>query len=393
MPLQIVASDSVPGRTLSYTQTGLPPGLSINTSLGIIVGTPSTAGSYTPTITVTDNTGVSGQTTFPWTIKPSGGGGGGKKAFVGAIVDNVYGGSSTNLGPAMSTFDTRVSRPMAESCFRIYFGNPTFSKGVSGTPGQWPTTTNSPKPVQSVYNQMVAAGTGGKVAIGFRPAIDFTNAYTGAVYQTEFANLKAAVKLFKNANINFDVTLWHECNNTFLNGMATDGSTFHAMWSFYASAVTSQGIPLVCTVALNSGGSPKAYTMAVPFVPSNPLPSAITADWYSNDFFHAGVTMTAIENKADSLGVPFGMTEFGPSNDPTNFTPTHAQWYNGPTDHTSFLQTIIDIFTARLTAGKTNWDLMYYSDVANTSAIGYIPNSSDYKVAGLQAVFDALAVN
>lgn len=393
MPLQIAATDSVPGRTLTYSATGLPPGLSINTQLGLIIGTPTTAGSYSPVVTVTDNTGITGQVSFPWTIKPSGGGGTGNKAFIGAIVDPVYGGSGTNLGPAMTTFDGRVGRPMAESCFRIYFGNPTFSKGTSGTPGQWPTNTNNPKPVQSIYNQMVAAGTGGKVAISFRPAIDFTNAYTAAVYQTEFTNLSNAVKLFKNANINFDVTLWHECNNTFLNGMATDGSTFHNMWSFYASAVTSHNIPLVYTCALNSGGSPKAYTMAVPFVPTSPVPSAITADWYSNDFFHAGVTMTAIENKADSLGVPFGMTEFGPSNDPSNFTPTHAQWYNGPNDHTSFIQTIIDIFSARLAAGKNNWDLMYYSDVANNTAIGYIGSSSDYKVPGLQAMFDTLAVN
>ncbi len=70
--LQMTGSDSA-GRTLTYSATGLPPGLTI-TSGGLISGTPTTAGTYTVTVTATDSTGASGSTTFTWTINPAGGG-------------------------------------------------------------------------------------------------------------------------------------------------------------------------------------------------------------------------------------------------------------------------------------------------------------------------------
>ena len=54
--LQIHATDSSAGSTLSYSDGGtLPPGLSIDSSTGKITGTPTTAGAYPVTITVTDN--------------------------------------------------------------------------------------------------------------------------------------------------------------------------------------------------------------------------------------------------------------------------------------------------------------------------------------------------
>jgi len=69
-PLQIVATDTDTSQVLTYGATGLPAGLSINTSTGLISGTPTT-GSATPstvTVTVTDTSGASGSATFNWTI-------------------------------------------------------------------------------------------------------------------------------------------------------------------------------------------------------------------------------------------------------------------------------------------------------------------------------------
>ena len=71
--LQIQASDSAAGQTLTYGATGLPAGLSINSSTGMISGTAKSAGTSSATVTATDTTGVSGATTFAWTVKqPSG---------------------------------------------------------------------------------------------------------------------------------------------------------------------------------------------------------------------------------------------------------------------------------------------------------------------------------
>jgi serine protease len=71
--LQMTGSDSG-GLALTWSATGLPAGLSINSTSGLISGTPTTAGSYTSTVTAKDSTGASGSATFGWTIGSSTGG-------------------------------------------------------------------------------------------------------------------------------------------------------------------------------------------------------------------------------------------------------------------------------------------------------------------------------
>ena len=72
--LQISATDSASGQTLTYSATGLPAGLSISSS-GLISGTPTTAGTSSVTVTATDTTGASGSASFTWTISSTTGGG------------------------------------------------------------------------------------------------------------------------------------------------------------------------------------------------------------------------------------------------------------------------------------------------------------------------------
>ena len=65
----ITATDSSSTATLTYSDGGtLPPGLSIDPTSGSITGTPTTGGTYTVTITATDDAGYSGSATFTWTI-------------------------------------------------------------------------------------------------------------------------------------------------------------------------------------------------------------------------------------------------------------------------------------------------------------------------------------
>src|SRR6202043_260611 len=72
--LQIQASDSASGQTLTYSATGLPAGLSVNSSTGLISGTPTAAGTGSATVTAKDTTGASGSATFSWTVNTAGSG-------------------------------------------------------------------------------------------------------------------------------------------------------------------------------------------------------------------------------------------------------------------------------------------------------------------------------
>ncbi|WP_372482555.1 M4 family metallopeptidase [Streptomyces bambusae] len=68
--LQIQATSTNQG-ALSYAATGLPTGLSINSSTGLITGTAGTAGTYNTTVTVTDSANQTGTASFAWTVGTS----------------------------------------------------------------------------------------------------------------------------------------------------------------------------------------------------------------------------------------------------------------------------------------------------------------------------------
>ena len=68
--LQMQATDSQSGQTFTWSGSGLPAGLSINSSSGLISGTPTTSRTSSVTVTATDTTGASGNARFSWTVNP-----------------------------------------------------------------------------------------------------------------------------------------------------------------------------------------------------------------------------------------------------------------------------------------------------------------------------------
>src|SRR6202041_1069889 len=121
--LQIGATDSASGQTLTYSATGLPAGLSINSSTGLISGTPTTAGTSSVTVTAKDTTGASGTATFTWTENAgtTGTGGvdisaGGPAAAPFAADEDFAGGTAAATTTAITT--TGVTNPAPQSVYQ-----------------------------------------------------------------------------------------------------------------------------------------------------------------------------------------------------------------------------------------------------------------------------------
>jgi hypothetical protein len=67
--LQLIGIDSF-GGTVTFGAAGLPPGLNVNNSTGLVSGTPTTAGIYVVTATASDGVSTTSDT-FTWTIVPT----------------------------------------------------------------------------------------------------------------------------------------------------------------------------------------------------------------------------------------------------------------------------------------------------------------------------------
>jgi hypothetical protein len=124
--LQMSASSSLGYAITSWSASGLPAGLSIS-STGAITGTPSTAGTYSVTVTATDSSGVSGSITFSWTVNAS---------------------SSTGTGTGTATYSGTIRLTKLGLCLDDRFNSNTPGAvvqvwGCNGLPNQqWQVMSN-----------------------------------------------------------------------------------------------------------------------------------------------------------------------------------------------------------------------------------------------------------
>jgi O-glycosyl hydrolase len=154
--LQIKATDSAAGQTLTYGAAGLPAGLSINSSTGLISGTATTAGTYSVTVTATDGTGASGSASFTWTIGNTGTG----TCQVTYTPDQWQGGFTANI-----TITDTGSTPV--NGWTLAFTFPGDQKITSAWNGVVTQTGENVTITNESYNGSLAAN-GGSTSLGFQ---------------------------------------------------------------------------------------------------------------------------------------------------------------------------------------------------------------------------------
>ncbi|MFI1769336.1 putative Ig domain-containing protein, partial [Streptomyces sp. NPDC020800] len=159
--LQLIATDSDPGQSLTYSATGLPPGLTISSSSGLISGTPTIAGSYPVTATATDSTQAHGSATFTYTVSGSG-----STYTVPLANPNAETGTCGSGGGGSAPGWTAVSNQPQQVCY----GSPTYPTTAQGpqapdTPGNaffdgGPSASSSMKQTIDVSSQATQIATG-----------------------------------------------------------------------------------------------------------------------------------------------------------------------------------------------------------------------------------------
>jgi cellulose 1,4-beta-cellobiosidase len=136
-PVQVQATDSASGQTLTFAATGLPAGLSISSS-GQITGTPTTQGTSTVTVTATDGTGAHGSATFTWVVNTNGNivtvtNPGAQNGTVGTAVSTQIQATDSASGQTLTFTATGLPAGLSISSSGLISGTPTATTTSSVT--------------------------------------------------------------------------------------------------------------------------------------------------------------------------------------------------------------------------------------------------------------------
>jgi hypothetical protein len=286
----------------SYGATGLPAGLTVNTSTGLISGTPTTAGTYTVTIKAT-NAGGTGSHTLTLTINPP----------TPVITSPLA--ATGQVGVAFSYTITATNNPTSFNATGLPSGLTvnTSTGAISGTP----TTAGTYSVTISATN---AGGTGSATLVITikppKPVITSSLTATGQVGVAFSYQITAT-----NNPTSFNAT-------GLPSGLTVNTAT--GLISGTPAAGTDAGSPYSVTIsATNSGGTGSA-TLTLTIKPGVPvITSASTATGTVGTPFSYQITATNTDKNSTygATGLPAGLTV----NTKTGLisgTPTTAGIYN-----------------------------------------------------------------
>jgi len=205
------------------------------------------------------------------------------------------------------------------------------------------TTGQIPAAIPSDLQADAAAGR--KACISMRPAFNPPTDADKAALNTFLASCQAG-------GLNAEVSLWQEPYGSGLPGHVSDGLTqslFVAGWKFYAPTIR-QYFPMTfdtSAYAVNHHGENGYY-------PGDAWVDKVATDFYCSEY-DGGERLDLAASIADAASPPkpFGLWEANSSTDPSQ-----GQTQKQATDYFGYVKTF---FAARLTAGKSNADLMLFN--------------------------------
>src|SRR5437870_2266098 len=289
---QIVASNC----PTSYNATGLPSGLTVNTSTGLISGTPTTAGTYSVTISAT-NSGGTGSATLTLTIKPP------------APVITSPATATGQVGVAFSYQITATNNPTSYNATGLPAGlTVNTSTGlISGTP----TTAGTYSVTISATN---SGGTGSAtLTLTINPAKPVITSSLTATGQVGVA-------------FSYQITATNNPTSYNATGLPA-GLTVNTSTGLISGTPTTAGTYTLTITATNAGGTGSA-TLTLTIKPPAPvITSPATATGQVGVAFSYQITATNNPTSYNATGLPAGLT-VNTSTGLISGTPTTAGTYS-----------------------------------------------------------------
>lgn len=211
-----------------------------------------------------------------------------------------------------------------------------------------------------------------KVCISFKPSFNPTSA-------ADRDNLDTTLALYKSHGLDAEVCLWQEAGNR-ANGMSP--AQYQQVYQFYGRTVRRY-YPLVAN--LNYADlTISRYTDYAQLVTR--LVDKFAIDYYYNNF-GAGHRLDPAQAIADKANLPFGIWECSTAG-PAGGAPDR-------TAGSRYVTYLLEFMRARLAAGKTNADVIWFDGLC----LAFEPNGqpepilkrSDYRVPLYQRLWDDLS--